>query len=168
MTSPCSQGTWPGCEHYPYRHSPGCGKGWIILAWLLVLGALGLAIYGLINGIVFDGFRLPKDWSLPTNMTLTAGVHSMKLPPIDPTDPESQLVAYALAFRSAPVYVAGLYTGSIVEWVDLNMRFMQPFVNMFNEAGEASNTILLAYITSSPLQVPLTAYVKGHYKVSIF
>ena len=29
---PCKQGTWPDCEQYLYRHGPGCGKGWIILA----------------------------------------------------------------------------------------------------------------------------------------
>lgn len=131
------------------------------------MGALVLAIYGLSNGIVFEGFTLPKDWSLG-NMTIIAGTHSVKLPPIDPTDPESQLVAYALAFRSVPVYVAGLFTGTIVEWVDLNMRFMQPFINMFGKAGNAADTILLAYITTSPLQVPITAIDKGHYRVAVF
>ncbi|EXJ62270.1 hypothetical protein A1O7_02703 [Cladophialophora yegresii CBS 114405] len=171
LPAPCNQGSWPSCEHYPYRHSPGCGKGWIVFAWLLVATALGLAIFGLINGVVFQGFPLPKDWSLPSNMSVSAGHHTIELPPIDPTDPESQLVAYALVFRSAPVYVAGLFTGTIVEWVDLNMRFMQPFINMFGEAGKAGNaadTVLLAYITTSPLQVPITAIDKGHYRVAAF
>jgi hypothetical protein len=132
------------------------------------VAALCLAIFGLVNGIVFQGFPLQKDWSLPSNMSVTAGHHTIELPPIDPTDPESQLVAYALVFRSAPVYVAGMFTGTVVEWVDLNMRFMQPFINMFGKDGNAADTVLLAYITTSPLQVPITAIDKGHYRVAVF
>ena len=165
---PCKQGTWPACEHYPYRYSPGCGKGWVVLSWLLALAALVLAIYAMINGIVFRGFHLKKDWSIPSNMSLSAGKHNITLPPIDPTDPESKLVVYALVFRSAPVYVAGLFTATIVEFVDLNMRFMQPFINMFGKPGDAADTVLLAYITTSPLQVPITALAKGHYRVAMF
>ena len=48
------------------------------------------------------------------------------------------------------------------------MRFMEPFVSMFEEPGKASETVLLAYITLSPLEVPLMAYDNGHYKVSWF
>ncbi|OAG38520.1 hypothetical protein AYO21_07342 [Fonsecaea monophora] len=166
--SPCNQGTWPECEHYPYRHSPGCGKGWVVLSVVLVWAGLGVAIYGLINGIVFHGFRLDKDWSIPSSMSVSAGNHTFHLPPIDPTDPESKLIVYALLFRSAPVYVTGVFTATIIEWVDLNMRFMQPFINMFGKAGDAADTVLLAYITTSPLQVPITAIVKGHYKVATF
>ena len=50
----------------------------------------------------------------------------------------------------------------------MNMRFMEPFVGMFQHAATASQTILLSYLTASPLQVPLTAYDQGHYKVSWF
>ncbi|OAP65115.1 hypothetical protein AYL99_01087 [Fonsecaea erecta] len=164
---PCNQGTWPDCEHYPYRHSPGCGKGWIILSVILAWAGLCVAIYGLINGIVFHGFHLTKHWSMP-ELSVSAGNHTFDLPPIDPTDPESKLIVYALLFRSAPVYVAGVFTATIVEWVDLNMRFMQPFINMFGHAGDAADTVLLAYITTSPLQVPITAIEKGHYKVAVF
>ncbi|KAK4949892.1 hypothetical protein LTR10_011734 [Elasticomyces elasticus] len=50
------------------------------------------------------------------------------------------------------------------------MRFMQPFVRMFgaDPPGAADKTILSAYITASPLQVPLSAYDNGDYKVSFF
>lgn len=165
---PCKQGTWPACEHYPYRYSPGCGKEWVVLAWLLVIAALTVSIYGLVNGIVFNGFQLDKDWSIPSNMSVSDGKHTIHLPPIDPTDPESKLVVYALVFRSAPVYVAGVFTATIVEWIDLNVRFMQPFINMFGKPGNAADTVLLAYITTSPLQVPITAVAKGHYRVATF
>ncbi|EXJ68559.1 uncharacterized protein A1O5_08353 [Cladophialophora psammophila CBS 110553] len=101
-------------------------------------------------------------------MSVSAGNYTLHLPPIDPTDPESKLVVYALLFRSAPVYLAGVFTATIVEWVDLNMRFMQPFINMFGKAGPAADTVLLAYITTSPFQVPITAIEKGHYKVAAF
>ncbi|OAL29700.1 hypothetical protein AYO22_02114 [Fonsecaea multimorphosa] len=166
--APCNQGIWPDCEHYPYRHSPGCGKGWVVLSEAMVLAGLAAAIYGLIDGIVFHGFHLPKDWSIPPDMSISAGSHTLRLPPIDPTDPQSKLIVYALLFRSVPVYVAGVFTATIIEWVDLNMRFMQPFINMFGKAGDAEDTVLLAYITTSPLQVPITAIAKGHYKVAVF
>jgi len=39
---------------------------------------------------------------------------------------------------------------------------------MFQSGGEAAKTVLLSYITLSPLQVPLTAYDNEHYKVSWF
>jgi hypothetical protein len=165
---PCAQGTWPSCEHYCYRHSPGCGKGYVVLAWLLSVAGLVVAIYGLVNGIVFRGFHLHKDWSTPSSMNLTYGSHNWEIPPLDPTDAKSKLVVYALVFRSAPVYISGLFTGTVVEYIDINMRFMQPFVNMFEKPGNAADTVLLAYITTSPLQVPITAIAKGHYRVALF
>jgi hypothetical protein len=73
-----------------------------------------------------------------------------------------------LLFRSLPTYTAGLFINTIIPAIDLNMRFMEPFVSMFEEPGKASETVLLAYITLSPLEVPLTAYNNGHYKVSWF
>lgn len=141
---------------------------YVVLAWLLAAAALGVAIYGLARGTAFKGFHLDQDWTMPGAFNISDGKHTFKLPPIDPTDPQSRLLVYALVFRSAPVYVAGLFTGTIVEWVDLNMRFMQPFINMFGTPGEAADTVLLAYITTSPLQVPITALAKGHYRVALF
>jgi hypothetical protein len=115
-----------------------------------------------------QGFSVPNNWSLPADWNVTTSVDHHMISLLQPADAKSTLLAYALIFRSLPTYAAGLFVNTIIPALDLNMRFMQPFVSMFEESGKASETVLLAYITLSPLQVPLTAYDKGHYKVSWF
>jgi hypothetical protein len=114
------------------------------------------------------GFSVPNDWSLPGtwNVTTSIGNHTVNL--FQHTEAKPTLLVYALLFRSLPTYAAGLFINTIVPAIDLNMRFTEPFVNMFETSGKASETVLLAYITLSPLDVPLTAYNNGHYKVSWF
>jgi hypothetical protein len=153
------------CEHYPFRHNPGCARWLLISTTLIIWAALGASIFALVRGWPFNGFWLHNDWSLPSNLTIIADGHNYTAPPIDPNDPKSTLLAYALVFRSVPTYVATLFTSTIIESLDLNMRFMQPFVNMLKEPADADATVLLAYITLSPVQVPLTAYVRQDYKV---
>lgn len=199
----CAHGTWPGCEHYPYNHNPGCARWAIALASVFPIGALALSIYALVIRLPYNGFSFPNNLKFPSNFHWGFGNSSHGLPPIDPADPKSTVLLWALMFRSAPTYVAGLFTSTIVTWIDLNMRFMQPFRNMFGEGpkkpirqrcrdwlgwksravSSANNTeqlkeewtpataaesILLAYITVSPIQIPLTAWDKGHYKVCIY
>jgi hypothetical protein len=199
----CAHGTWPNCEHYPYNYNPGCARWTIALASLLPIGALALSIYALTIRLPSNGFSLPNNLKLPSGFHYGFGFSNHTLPPIDPADPKSTVLLWALIFRSAPTYVAGIFTSTIVTWIDLNMRFMQPFRNMFGkgpkvsiwrrlrdwlglrhratssannpELSEAERTpataaesILLAYITVSPMQVPLTAWDKGHFKVCIY
>jgi len=199
----CAHGTWPGCEHYPYNYNPGCARWAIALASLLPIGALALSIYALVIRLPEKGFSLPNNLKLPSNIYFGWDSSNHTLPPIDPADPKSTVLLWALMFRSAPTYVAGIFTSTIITWIDLNMRFMQPFRNMFGKGPEvsfgrrvkeflgwpwwrsaintepeerteertpatAAESILLAYITVSPLQVPLTAWDKGHYKVCIY
>ena len=38
---------------------------------------------------------------------------------------------------------------------------------MSEEPGDAADTVLLAYITTSPLQLLISAIAKGHYKVAM-
>ncbi|KAK5040737.1 hypothetical protein LTR13_003038 [Exophiala sideris] len=142
------------CPYYPYHHTPGLAR-WvlavsILLAWVTLTGA----IFALQRGWPFKGFGLPYD----------LGITQLKL------DDDDNLLVYALIFRSVPTYLAGLYVSWIIPAIDLNMRFMQPFVRMFgaDPPGAADKTILSAYITASPLQVPLSAYDNGDYKVSFF
>jgi hypothetical protein len=167
------------------------------------MGALALSIYALAIRLPYNGFSFPNNLKLPSNFHYGFGSSNHNLPPIDPADPMSTVLLWALMFRSAPAYVAGLFTSTIVTWIDLNMRFMQPFRNMFGKgrkisiwqrsrgwlgwrpmaASSANNTeppeeertpakaaesILLAYITVSPMQVPLTAWDNGHFKVCIY
>jgi hypothetical protein len=195
----CAQGTWPDCEHYPYNYNPGCARWAIALASLLPIGALALSIYALTIRLPEKGFSLSNNLKFPSTIYYGWDTSNHTLPPIDPADPESTVLLWALMFRSAPTYVAGIFTSTIITWIDLNMRFMQPFRNMFGKEADvsfwrrvrdfigwpwwrrkkastkkeptpatAAESILLAYITVSPLQVPLTAWDKGHYKVCIY
>jgi hypothetical protein len=129
---------------------------------------LGLSIYALVKRWPMQGFFVPNNWSFPAdwNVTTSVGGHTVSL--FEPTNAKPTLLVYALLFRSLPTYAAGLFVNTIIPALDLNMRFMQPFVSMFEESGKASETVLLAYITLSPLEVPLAAYDNGHYKVSWF
>jgi hypothetical protein len=199
----CAHGTWPNCEHYPYNYNPGCTRWAIALASLLPIGVLVLSIYALVIHLPYNGFSLPNNLKFPSEIVVSSGSKNYTLPPIDPTDPKSTVLLWALIFRSAPTYAASMFTSTIVTWIDLNMRFMQPFRNMFGEdpkktpwqrlrdwlgwrpravfsanntnrpeeeriPATAAESILLAYITVSPLQVPLTAWDKGHVKVFIY
>ncbi|OCL11820.1 hypothetical protein AOQ84DRAFT_386557 [Glonium stellatum] len=185
-------------EHYPYIHNPGCARWAIVLASVIPIVALALSIYALVIRLPYNGFTLPNNLKLPSDFYWGVGNSTHELPPIDPTDPKSTVLLWALIFRSAPTYVAGLFTSTIVTWIDLNMRFMQPFRNMYGEGpkktiwqrcrewlgwrhgtnnepsdekrtpAKTAESILLAYITVSPFQVPLTAWDKGHYKVCIY
>jgi hypothetical protein len=185
----CAHGTWPDCEHYPYNYNPGCERWTIAFFSLLPVGALALSIYALVIRLPNKGFSFPNNLQVPfSNHTLSS---------LDPADPNGTVLLWALMFRSAPTYAAGLFTSTIITWIDLNMRFMQPFRNMFGKGPEktfrqrsrdwlgwwrpkpasseekrtpatAAESILLAYITVSPLQVPLSAWEKGHFKVCIY
>ena len=196
----CAHGIWPDCEHYPYNNNPGCAPWVITFASVLPIGALVLSIYALAIRLPYNGFSFSNNLKFPSGFHWGFGDRNHTLPPIDPADPKSTVLLWALIFRSAPTYIAGLFTSTIVTWIDLNMRFMQPFRNMFGEGPEkstlqhikdwfgwrlkegssaaiteeerkpakAADTILLAYITVSPLQVPLTAWEKGHLWVCIY
>lgn len=105
------------------------------------------------------------------NLNTTVIGHTINLDLTSPSDPKATLLVYAILFRSIPTYVAGLFINTIIPSIDLNMRFMQPFVEMLpivQQPGQAAKTALLDYITLSSLQVPLTAYANEHYKVSWF
>ena len=134
----------------------------------MVWAAFALSITALGKHWPMHGFSVPNNWSLPADWNVTTTVDNHTLSLFQPVDAKPTLLVYALIFRSLPTYAAGLFINSIIPALDLNMRFMQPFVSMFEEPGKASETVLLAYITLSPLQVPLTAYDHGHYKVSWF
>jgi hypothetical protein len=140
----------------------------LVLCTLIVWAVLGLTIYALVKHWPMQGFSVPNDWSLPADWNVTTSVDNHTISLLQPIDAKPTLLIYALLFRSLPTYAAGLFVNTIIPALDLNMRFMQPFVSMFEEPGKASETVLLAYITLSPLQVPLTAYDNGHYKVSWF
>jgi hypothetical protein len=169
----CGCLNWPKCDHYPYRHNPGVARWYLIICVLVVWSALATSVYALIRHWPLHGFNVPNNWSLPTDLNLNTTVigHTINFDLTGPSDPKATLLVYAILFRSIPTYFAGLFINTIIPSIDLNMRFMQPFVEMLpivQQPGQAAKTVLLDYITLSSLQVPLTAYANEHYKVSWF
>ena len=169
----CECELWPNCEHYPYRQNPGVSRWYLVACVLVVWSAFAMSIYSLTRGWPQRGFNVPNNWSLPTDLNMNATLigHTINLDLTDPSDPKATLLVYAILFRSIPAYIAGMFINTIIPSVDLNMRFMQPFVEMLpivKQPGQAAKTVLLDYITLSSLQVPLTAYANKHYKVSWF
>lgn len=169
----CTCVEWPKCEHYPYRHNSGVSRWYLITCVLVVWAALIASIYALIRHWPQHGFDVSNDWSLPADLNLNTTVigHTINLDLTSPSDPKETLLVYAILFRSIPTYTAGLFINTIIPTIDLNVRFIQPFVEMLptvQQPGQAAKTVLLDYITLSSLQIPLTAYANEHNKVSWF
>lgn len=77
---------------------------------------------------------------------------------------------YALAdllFRVLPIVFVGWVGASMVA-MDIHHRWVQPFTNMYEKASLASESLLLDYLTISPLSVIPQAWANEHYRVVCF
>ena len=161
------------CHHYPYRYSPGVGIGIWTFWTVIMLGSTLLCLYILIRNFVKTGFFVPNTWmpgsstntSMTANQTLHPDDYFDLIPGIDQDD---DLILYAVVFRSVPTLFASWFGMDHLLTVDNHHRFLQPFVNMYQVPGSASDTVLLEYFTRSSLIVPLIAWGKSHYKVFWF
>lgn len=168
---PCAKPT--RCHHYPYRHSPGVGTGIWTFWTILVVGSTLLCIYILTRNLVDNGFYIANTWvpgsstntSMTANQTLHPDDYYTLVPGIDQDD---DLILYAIVFRTIPTLFASWFGMGHLLTVDNHHRFLQPFVDMYQTPGSASDTILLEYFTRSSLIVPLIAWGKSHYKVFWF
>ncbi|KAH0401455.1 hypothetical protein KCU89_g4145, partial [Aureobasidium melanogenum] len=75
-------------------------------------------------------------------------------------------LAYIL-FRLVPITIVG-WAGGILTTVDVHHRWVQPFTNMYEKASLASGSLLLDYMTVSPLEVIPQAWANKHYRVVYF
>lgn len=173
----CGCETSPRCEHYPYRCHPGYSVWWLFAWMVLVYVSFGACLYGLASKNVMNGFSVPNKWGFNPSQNASFGsIGNITFTPADhvgtelddPNDPASTLLIYALLFRTLPTQMAGMFSLGFMLQVDISMRFMQPFVSMFSSPATAADTILLGYLTASPLEVPLTALDNGHRKVAWF
>ncbi|KAH0362916.1 hypothetical protein KCU65_g7715, partial [Aureobasidium melanogenum] len=169
----------PTCLHYPYRKAPGSvSRFWptIVILYLMLLfmgtGYASIRIWTS-QGIIF---RFPvlliqsNDIPLPindTNYQLSSGNSWISVPPDTPLFSWGMflLILLPLAiFRFLPVMIMA-FASSMVSDLDSNYRLTQPYVNMYTEASSASQSLLLDYMTVSPLAVLPEAWANGHFKV---
>ncbi|KAG9677832.1 hypothetical protein KCU99_g4411, partial [Aureobasidium melanogenum] len=75
-------------------------------------------------------------------------------------------LAYLL-LRFLPISIVG-WAGASITIMDIHHRWVQPFANMYEKASLASESLLLDYMTVSPLAVIPQAWANEHYRVVYF
>lgn len=149
--------------------SSGIGIMPLIIGTLVAAAAFGLCIWALASGAVARG-GFPMARTLPqfrrrgeTQFTAASITNIISNPGDDAYDSES---VYPLLFRALPKQIAGIFAIGYLLVVDTHMRFTQPFVGMFDRAGDAVNSIGLSYLTVSSIKILLDAADKGHWRVA--
>jgi hypothetical protein len=142
-----------------------------------------LCLYVLVSGKVKRGFSLnntwykyvpPKNTSWNENTPVPSSFNNQTSHSGDifdskySSDPLHDILLYALVFRSLPTLIAGYFAVGFLSIVSVNHCYIQPFVGMHREPGPASQTLLLDYLASSALEVPLKAWDNKHWKLAWF
>lgn len=82
-------------------------------------------------------------------------------------DKRHNLWIYVVIFRFIPTVLASNFAMGFLFSLDVNHRFVQPFVNMRQpNGGSPDETVLCTYNTDSFLELPAKALAAGHYKVA--
>ena len=163
----CSCKMRQNCQYYPYLVATGLSTPVLIFWILVVTAASSLCILGLASGAIAKGGISINAWGHNANSSSAANSISAFDVPWYSVKTGS-IASYAFVFRALPTWVAYELAVPYLPTVDRHMRFTQPFVGMFDEAGDAANTIALSCLTASSLEVPLHAFHKGHWKVAWF
>ena len=171
----------PHRNPHPHRTPPPLTLPVLVIHTIIMFASFGLCLYTAFTGQVRNGFSLANDGfgfiqsngstnsssSTGTNQTLHAGDDWLGGIDFAP-DTEHDLLIYAYAFRLLPTIVAGLISIGFMSAIDLNHRFVQPFLAMHESPGTASQTVLQEYTTASSLSIPQHAFANGHYKVAFY
>lgn len=75
-------------------------------------------------------------------------------------------LAYLL-LRFLPISIVS-WAGASITIMDIHHRWVQPFTSMYERASPASDSLLLDYMTVSPLDVIPQAWAKNHFRVVYF
>lgn len=179
----CSEGTT--CLHYPYGWMPFLNTYALVFWTVMVFVSFVLLLTSLCLGHWTDGISLanklgtgsgtsttggiPTNSSLLSNQTLSADGRYFGYPSDLSLDKRQNLWVYVLLFRFIPTLLAPNFAIGFMSGIDLNHRFVQPFLAMRGPSGGMPDeTVLLAYSTASPIEVPQKAFAAGHYKVAFF
>lgn len=171
----------PYCSHYPYRKAPfALTFSQIILmyAFLLVLAAsLACALLRIWThkGIIFQS----QTWIIQSNdlpafangtQVITSGEPWAPLSnPVSRLD-KAAMIRDSLAvifLRVVPIAGLGMVSNGIAV-LDIHHRWVQPFTNMYRGPSSVTDSLLLDYMTVSPLEVLPQAWTNKHYKVLYF
>ena len=163
----CACETRLSCEHYPYCVSTGLRIPLLIFWVLVVTAASFFCILILTSGANVKGGFSIEVWGQNVSSSLTAN-STLAVDSSSYSVNSDSIAFYADVFRALATQVAWEFAVGYLPGVDTHMRFTQPFVGMFDKAGDAANTIALSYLTASSLEVPLHAFHKGHWRVAWF
>jgi hypothetical protein len=104
------------------------------------------------------------------NGTATPGTEVTFIPDIANHLDKAAMIRDTLAsllLRALPIYFVG-WAGGMISTMDTHHRWIQPFTNMYEKESLASETLLLDYMTVSPLEVIPQAWANEHYRVVYF
>lgn len=72
-----------------------------------------------------------------------------------------------LLLKTLPIFIVS-WVGISIDTLDIHHRWVQPFTNMYEKACPASDSLLLDYMTVSPLEAIPQAWTKKHFRVVYF
>jgi hypothetical protein len=168
----------PRCSHYSYRRGPFVPDAWLLV---LVHFLLATLLFGLVFALVriwwFQGIVLQKGaWLIQSNDIISGpngtqfvipGIEFVVFPNSHDKSAMTRDFLAVLLLRLLPIYVVGL-GGQFIANLDIHHRWIQPFTNMYEKPSSAPDSLLLDYMTVSPLEVIPQAWTKGHLKVVYF
>jgi hypothetical protein len=172
---------FPRCSCYPYQRGPFISSA-ILLVWPIPLLATieVCLIFALVRIWWFHGIILNKGaWLIQsTNVSSAPNGTQLLIPGIElGLTPDSfsrhnkpamnRDIVAVLLLRALPIIIVG-WAGAMITIIDIHHRWVQPFTNMYERASPASDSLLLDYMTVSPLEVIPQAWTKGHFKVVFF
>lgn len=171
----------PSCPHYPYRMAPFTSQFLQIIlmyAFLLVLVAsLAFALLRIWKhkGIIFQSqtwIIQSDDLPVSANGTQvitsgdewTSSFNSVSRVDLAAMIRDSLAVIF---LRGVPILGLGMVSNGIAI-LDIHHRWVQPFTNMYRGPSSVTDSLLLDYMTVSPLEVLPQAWTNKHYKVLYF
>lgn len=179
--APCDRQHHPRCSHYPYRRGPFIyGAFWHILQVLLLATIVACLTFALIRIWCFQGIVLHKGpWLIQSNditpapngtRFVTPGIEVITVPDSFGRRDKPAMIRDSVAvllLRFLPISILG-WAGASITIADIHHRWVQPFTNMYEKPSPASDSLLLDYMTVSPLDVIPQAWARNHFRVVYF
>jgi hypothetical protein len=172
--SPCHRQHHPRRVHYPYmRGSFIYGDFWHVLQVLLLVTIVSCLTFALICIWWFNGIVLHKGpWLIQSNDIMpapngtefvTPQIEVISVPNSFSRRDKPAMIRDSLAvllLRFLPISILG-WSGAFITIADIHHRWVQPFTNMYEKPSNASDSLLVDYITVSPLDVAITETGSG-------
>jgi hypothetical protein len=178
---PCHCQKHPRCSHYPYRRGPFIyGAFWRLVQILLLVTIVFCLAFALVRIWCSQGIVLHKGtWLIESNDItpgpngtefVRPGIEIVLVPDSFKRRDKPAMIRDFLAYlllRFLPISIVS-WAGASITIMDIHHRWVQPFTNMYARASPASDSLLLDYMTVSPLDVIPQAWAKKHFRVVYF